>query len=167
MKKRIGFKVLALGLVGIFLLGACNGQNNTAGDTDGEPVAIETPDAPAETGESEGSPSEEGTEGTAAESEANTVRIQTFAYVPKIAEVEVGTPVTFVNDDDILHTFTSGKAKDQGIPGVSEDVPAKPDGLFDEDVDLDDSFEFTFDKAGKYPYYCDIHSGMSGVVIAR
>lgn len=166
MENRTGSKVAALGLVAIFLMGACNGQNNTAGDTDGEPVAIETPDAPTETGGTESSPAEDGTEETS-EGEANTVRIQTFAYVPKVIEVEAGTPVTFVNDDDILHTFTSGKAKDQGIPGVSEDVPAKPDGLFDEDVDLGDSFEFTFEKPGKYPYYCDIHSGMSGVVIVR
>ena len=160
-------KAAAMGLTAVALLGACNGQNNTAGDTDGETVAIESPDAPAEGAASASPEAESPGASPATGGEENTVRIQTFAYVPKTAEVEVGTPITFVNDDDILHTFTSGKAKKQGIPGVSEDVPAEPDGLFDEDVDLDESFEFTFEKPGKYPYYCDIHSGMSGVVVAR
>ncbi len=157
MKKTIkGPRFLVAGLTAMLLLGACNGQANTAGDTDEGPIAIESPtEAPS---------GDAATEGAADE---NTVRIATFAFVPKMLEVEKGTTVTFVNDDDILHTFTSGKAKKQGIPGVTKDIDAKPDGLFDEDVDLDDSFEFTFDKAGEYPYYCDIHSGMDGVVVVR
>ena len=28
-----------------------------------------------------------------------------------------------------------------------------------------DSFSFTYDKAGTYPYYCDIHKGMNGEIV--
>ena len=50
---------------------------------------------------------------------------------------------------------------------MSKDVDAKPDGVFDEEVDLGDSFDFTFKKPGRYPYYCDIHAGMHGTVVVR
>ncbi len=95
------------------------------------------------------------------------VTIETFAFTPETLRVQVGETVTFRNLDDILHTATSGLPKKQGVPGVSKDRPAQPDGLFDEELELDDSFTFTFDQAGTYVYYCDIHSGMRGKVIVN
>jgi plastocyanin len=91
-----------------------------------------------------------------------TVEIVTFAFEPETLEVEPGTTVAFVNRDDILHTVTSGKPKRQGVPGVSADRAARPDGMFDEDLEIDDSFTFTFEEPGSITYYCDIHSGMRG-----
>ena len=44
-----------------------------------------------------------------------------------------------------------------------------PDGMFDVTLapkgEDGDSFEFTYDTPGTYPYYCDIHLGMNAVVI--
>ena len=42
----------------------------------------------------------------------------------------------------------------------------KPDGTYDEQLaKKGDSFSFTYDKAGTYPYYCDIHKGMNGEIV--
>ena len=95
------------------------------------------------------------------------VAIATFAFTPKTFTVELGTSVTWRNDDDILHTVTSGRPRKQGVPGVTPDVDARPDGLFDRDLELDDTFDYEFTERGEYSYYCDIHSGMRGKIIVN
>ena len=93
---------------------------------------------------------------------SKTIEIVTFAFTPAEIEVPLGTELIFANRDDILHTTTSGTPKKQGVPGVSPDRPARPDGLFDEQLELDESFSFQTTKKGTFSYYCDIHSGMRG-----
>ena len=93
------------------------------------------------------------------------IRIATFAFEPSTLHVRVGDAVIWRNEDDILHTVTSGLPKRQGVPGVSEDRPARPDGLLDRDLELNDTFNFEFEQAGTFSYYCDIHSGMRGKVV--
>lgn len=70
------------------------------------------------------------------------------SYSPNLVEVKVGETVTWVNDDSTVHTATSN------------------DGTFNSDVLFrEQSFSYTFDKAGEYPYFCDIHPDMVGTVI--
>ncbi len=96
------------------------------------------------------------------------VTVQSFAFIPPRLTVEAGTEVVWVNRDDILHTITTGRPGRQGVPGVSEDRPATPDGMFDRELDgSGTSVSFVFDDAGAYPYYCAIHAGMSGTVVVR
>ena len=95
---------------------------------------------------------------------SQTIEIVTFAFSPPEIEVPLGTELIFVNRDDILHTATSGTPKKQGVPGVSSDRPARPDGSFDEQLELNDSFSFETTEIGTLTYYCDIHSGMRGRV---
>ena len=103
--------------------------------------------------------------GTGVDAGAASVVITNFAFDPDPVRVAVGEEVTWTNEDDILHTVTSGTPKEQGVPGVSKDKAPKPDGLFDEELDLDDDYSFTFDKPGEYSYFCDIHAGMEGTVV--
>jgi len=92
--------------------------------------------------------------------------IEDFDFQPDPIRVRTGETVKWTNRDDILHTVTSGRGQKQGIPGVSEDKPAKPDGLFDQEMDgVGATFSFTFDEAGAFTYYCAIHPGMRGEVI--
>jgi plastocyanin len=57
--------------------------------------------------------------------------------------------VTWINDDSGRHTVTS-----------------KDDGVFDSGMmGKGQSFSFTFDKAGEYPYFCSPHPGMVGTVV--
>jgi plastocyanin len=53
-----------------------------------------------------------------------------------------------VNEDSTIHTATAS------------------DNTFDSDMLLrGDAFSFTFDLAGEYPYYCDVHPNMVGMVV--
>ena len=69
-------------------------------------------------------------------------------FNPGTIEIEVGQSITFVNDDDEPHTATSIDW-DTGViePGESASV--------------------TFDEAGTFPYSCQIHPVMTGVVIVH
>ena len=63
-------------------------------------------------------------------------------------EVKVGETVTWVNDDSGRHTVTS------------------KDGVFDSGMmGKGQSFSFTFDKAGEYPYFCEPHPNMVDTVV--
>ena len=70
------------------------------------------------------------------------------SYRPNPVEVKLGETVTWVNDDSNLHTATSKY------------------GVFNSDVLFEgQSFTYTFDKGGEYPFFCEIHPGMVGTVV--
>ena len=131
-------KAVAVALVLGSLLGACSGSDDVEGG-----------DAPA-----------------AAAGEA--VTIEGIAFSPADLQVDAGTTVTWTNEDDVLHTVTSGRQGEQGVPGVSDDKRARPDGIFEGQLDgKDTTFEFTFDQPGTYAYYCDVHVGMVGEIVVN
>jgi plastocyanin len=71
------------------------------------------------------------------------------SFSPNPVEVKVGETVTWINDDSGRHTVTS-----------------KDDGVFDSGMmGKGQSFSFTFDKAGEYPYFCEPHPNMVGTVV--
>ncbi len=80
-----------------------------------------------------------------------TVIIQNFAYQPQDLKIPVGTTVTWVNNDSAPHTVTANE------------------GQFDSKLlDQGQSFSYTFDQVGTFPYYCVFHGspgvGMTGTV---
>jgi plastocyanin len=83
------------------------------------------------------------------------VTIQTFQFRPTPVEVRAGTPVTWTNQDDILHTVTSG-------------TPESRDRRFEAPLDgKGASSTMTFTQAGIYPYFCDRHQSMRGEIRVR
>jgi predicted lipoprotein with Yx(FWY)xxD motif/plastocyanin len=87
-----------------------------------------------------------------AASQTVTISVQNFAFNPKELTIKAGTTVVWHNNDSVLHTVTSDT------------------GLFDGNLPGGADFQFTFDKAGTYAYYCKPHGGkggegMSGVII--
>ena len=75
-------------------------------------------------------------------------------FDPDDVTVDVGTTVRWENDGSATHTVTSGADGDH-------------DDEFDSgNLSPDDSFEFTFEDAGTFPYYCTPHvsMGMEGSV---
>jgi plastocyanin len=89
------------------------------------------------------------------------VVIDAFTFVPAALEVSVGETVTWVNHDDTLHTVTSSS------PGKRKAVAAKPGSVFDHDLELDETFSFTFERAGRFAYRCDVHPRMRGRIGVR
>ena len=76
-------------------------------------------------------------------------------YSPDSIEIQVDDTVMWSNDDTAAHTVTSGK-----------DVT--PDGVFDSSLFMSgNTFEYTFDKTGTYPYFCMVHPWMTGQVIVH
>lgn len=127
--------VLIAGLAALAVSG-CGGSNSTGSGSK------TTAAAPTTTGHAAGHGS----------SGATAVTIKTFAYKPNPLKISVGTTVKWTNQDEILHTVTSGTRD-------------KPDGQFDGKLDsVGSTFEHTFEKAGTFMYVCTIHPGMDGEV---
>jgi plastocyanin len=84
-----------------------------------------------------------------------TVAIQTFQFRPMLSEVKAGTRITWNNQDDILHSVTSG-------------TPDNRDNRFGATLDgKGTSYSFTFTQGGAYPYFCDRHQSMCGEILVR
>jgi plastocyanin len=78
------------------------------------------------------------------------VKIDNFSFGPQSISVSPRTKVTWTNHDDIPHTVVS------------------TEGVFKSRVlDTDESFSFTFEKPGVYPYFCSVHPKMTGQVVVK
>jgi plastocyanin len=105
------------------------------------------------------------TQTSSGQGDSAEITIRGVAFAPAEIQVEAGTEVRWMNEDAVDHTVTSGIQRKQGVPGVEEDKPARPDGMFDERLPRQgDVFTFTFDDPGTFAYYCDVHAGMSGEI---
>lgn len=86
----------------------------------------------------------------AATSGGTSVKIASFAYKPPTLTVNKGTRVRFTNEDRAAHTATAD------------------DRSFDtQGIDKGRSAQITFTRAGTFPYHCDFHPFMKGVVVVR
>ena len=73
-----------------------------------------------------------------------------------IIEITVGDTVVWKNADTAAHAVSSGT------------FTTGFDGHFDSDVfPQGKSFSYTFDEVGEYPYFCKLHSWMTGNVIVH
>lgn len=71
-----------------------------------------------------------------------------YAFDPAKLTVKVGTQVVWMNDSGAVHTVTS----DTGVFNT--------DNLADKQT-----FKVIFTRPGTYPYYCNIHTNMTGTII--
>ncbi len=78
-----------------------------------------------------------------------------YLYQPNTTQVKVGDTVSWTNDDDTLHTVTSGSGTDENA-GASFDSGMMGAGKIS---------EHTFTTAGGYPYFCIVHPDLIGKVI--
>ena len=86
----------------------------------------------------------------------SAVTVKQFQFMPAELTVKAGTNVTWTNQDDILHTATSGA------------TPGTADGKFDGPMDgPGKSFSHVFDQSGRYPYFCNRHNSMTGTVVVE
>jgi plastocyanin len=79
-----------------------------------------------------------------------TVKIDNFSFMNPTLTVPAGTKVTWVNHDDVPHTVVSTEQKFKSKA-----------------LDTDESFSFTFNEPGSYPYFCSIHPKMVAKVIVE
>lgn len=133
-------------------LAACSGAGSSdpptaasPGSTEPAPsaaIASPTPTTASPAASPTGSPATTG----------SAISISNFEFQPATLTVPVGTTVSWTNDEDALHTATSGTPDDRT-------------GLFDSgEIDTGVSFEVTFDEAGTFPFFCDRHEFMRGEI---
>lgn len=76
-------------------------------------------------------------------------------YDPAHASVPTGTTIQWSNDDpNQIHTVTSGK------PGDANAGSQFGSGYMNSGT----SYQYTFDKAGEYQYFCQVHPWIVGQV---
>ncbi|MET4638790.1 plastocyanin/azurin family copper-binding protein [Mycetocola sp. 2940] len=95
------------------------------------------------------------------------VTLVSLNFMPETLTVSAGDTVTWVNGEPITHTITSGTFSDvDATTGLRGSEAA--DGLFDERLGEEGgTFSYTFESAGTYHYFCDIHDGMNATVVVE
>ena len=101
---------------------------------------------------------------TASAAAGPVIKLSLLMFNPSTTTVKVGTTVTWLNDEAITHTVTSGR-----FVGVDKTTDLRssqnPDGTFNAKLaGKGKTFSFTFTKPGTYTYYCDIHQGMNATI---
>ena len=77
-------------------------------------------------------------------------------YTPESVTIKVGDTVKWDNVDTAAHTVTGGSPADG------------PSGVFDSSLVMGKAvYEYKFDKAGTYDYFCMVHPWMIGNVIVN
>lgn len=82
----------------------------------------------------------------------SSVTLRLFQFAPDTLVIPARTRVTWTNTDDVEHTVTGGDGEhaDSSLAGSLASKGAV--------------FAFTFERPGTYPYFCDRHHFMRGVV---
>jgi plastocyanin len=76
------------------------------------------------------------------------VSIVDFAFQPMAIFIGVGETVVWTNTGDVDHTVDSDTE------------------IFESDIlDPGETYRYTFDEPGIFPYHCDIHPHMRGMVV--
>ena len=87
---------------------------------------------------------------------ASTQKIGQIYFDPNHIEIEIGTTVKWINNDEVVHTVTSGTPENG------------PSSIFDSSMmNPGSSFEYTFNSAGTFDYFCMVHPWMTGSVTAE
>jgi len=80
------------------------------------------------------------------------VTVQLFQFKPGQIEVKAGTRLTWINQDAITHTVTSG-------------TPEQRDGRFELPLDgRGATGSLRLEQPGVYPYFCRRHQSMRGEI---
>ena len=90
------------------------------------------------------------------------VAIADFLFSPATLVVEPGDTVTWTNQDPIAHTVQSGSPESHAAPST------EPSAAFHGELPNQFStYSHRFVNIGEYPYYCDQHHAMRGLIIVR
>ena len=88
-------------------------------------------------------------------------------YDPPEIVIRTGDTVTWINDDREGHTVTSGVSAGR-FDWMSAQKLGEPDGIFDSQRFMaKESWSYTFNEEGSFPYYCIIHPWMGGIVFVQ
>lgn len=81
---------------------------------------------------------------------STAVMIQNFAFSPATLEIKKGKTVTWTNEDSSDHQVASDTNVFSGSP-----------------LSKGQTYSFTFNETGSFPYHCVIHPSMKGTIIVK
>ncbi|MDO8737031.1 MAG: cupredoxin domain-containing protein [Thermoleophilia bacterium] len=81
---------------------------------------------------------------------SQVIDISANKFDPAEVTVDVGTTVTWSNNDSVTHTVTGGSG-----------------AINSGDLQSGQNFGYTFNEAGTFDYACTIHPDMKGTVIVK
>lgn len=136
MKAR--FAVLSLILVLGLIVAGCGGSDDKESSSGG----AETSEQPADTGGG----------AAAGGGKAVEVGMEDIAFQPADVTVAVGGTITWTNNESIPHDVTK-------VDGPGPDFSSGSGNMME-----GDTFEQTFDAAGKIDYVCTVHPNMTATV---
>ena len=152
MRAKLKGYLIAVGALALVAALACSGDGPAAAPTAVPPVqapattATQAPSAPSPAATATQAPPAPAPAATVAKTQAPTeVSADIKNSTLRDIEVPVGTTVTWTNRDLAIHTTTSGAP---GAQTEAWDSPILQQG---------DSFSFTFDEVGSFPYFCRVH----------
>ncbi|WP_162142073.1 cupredoxin domain-containing protein [Ilumatobacter coccineus] len=138
-------KIAAATAVLALTMAACSGDSDSDDDSTADaPASAESPRAEPDTDDA----ADAGSEGS-----STSVGIAGSRFDPLETTVAVGDTVSFTNTDPFAHTVTANDGQ-----AVSFDS-----GEFGQD----ETFEVTFDEAGSFAYFCEIHPTMRATVVVN
>jgi len=77
-----------------------------------------------------------------------SVAIKNFAFDPQTLTIDKGTTVKWTNEDSVAHKI-------------------KSDTFNSDYLNSGNTYEFTFNNSGTYPYSCAIHPSMTATIVVR
>jgi len=132
---------LSLALIVALLLAACGGGGTTTAST---PTATSQP-TPTPTTAPSPTPTQTSTVANVKIVEQNGK----YSFQPATLSIKMGTQVEWLNTSDAPHTVTSDAAGDFNSTS---------------NITQNQTFKFTFTKAGTFPYHCNIHPYMKATI---
>lgn len=85
----------------------------------------------------------------------NTVIMENYAFLPQTLTVKKGTVITWENRDNANHQAVAD----------SQPVTVYTNSLKTNIMYPGQTWSFTFDEIGTYPYHCSLHPSMTGTII--
>src|SRR6266487_5959281 len=140
-RARLLWGFFSFALVAALLLAACGGGGTTTAST---PTATSQPTPPPTT-----APSPTPTPTPTVVKVKLVEQNERYPFQPATLSIKMGTQVEWENVSDAPHTVTSDTAGDFGTTS---------------NITKNQTFTFTFTKAGTFPYHCNIHPYMKATI---
>jgi len=97
--------------------------------------------------------------------DSERVALRLLAFRDAALTVRAGTTVSWVNEEDLAHTVTTGSYSVDPATDLRCQDCARKDGLLDEQLPTRGARAgYTFRTPGTFTYFCDFHRGMNGTV---
>lgn len=83
------------------------------------------------------------------DAQGTTIHVRDFCFAPTVLHIKPGDTVTWINDDQVVHTVTGSS---MSFGDYTDVAPGK-------------QVSYKFVASGAYPYYCAFHPGMVGTLV--